>query len=238
MLVDYQFFDLVVRNVIPTDPNQMSNQLPDNGVMMVNPRDITVVFSPQLTVQGRPINAQVVFEKFTHRMTPIRMRISLEMRVMYFGPMLTSPSTACSRPRPPPRCRCPSSGGVQLLLHLPGMVGEASVRWYLSTIGAMSGGSNKQVTRRARRYASSRLPHWLLRPRTSPVGRTFPSAATARARCGRATTSGSDAEGLRPCQQVEGMMDYFTSSNWKSTVHICSVALRSSARPEVVPPAR
>lgn len=87
VFVDYQYFDLVVRNVVPTDPNQANNQLPDNGVMMVNPRDITVVFSPQITVQGRPINAQIVFEKFSNRMTPIRMRISLEMRVVYIGPM-------------------------------------------------------------------------------------------------------------------------------------------------------
>lgn len=87
VFVDYQFFDLVVRNVIPTSPNASNNQLPDNGVMMVNPRDITVVFSPQITVQGRPINASVSFEKFSHRMTPIRMRISLEMRVVYIGPV-------------------------------------------------------------------------------------------------------------------------------------------------------
>jgi hypothetical protein len=85
--VDYQFFDLVVRNVVPTDPNQPSATLPDNGVMMVNPRDITVVFSPQFTVQGRPLNARVTFEKFTHRMTPIRMRISLMMRAVYMGPV-------------------------------------------------------------------------------------------------------------------------------------------------------
>jgi hypothetical protein len=89
VFVDYQYFDMVVRNVIPSGDNATAatSQLPDNGVMMVNPRDITVVFSPQLTVQGRPINAQVSFEKFTHRMTPVRMRISLTMRVMYFGPI-------------------------------------------------------------------------------------------------------------------------------------------------------
>lgn len=87
VFVDYQFFDLVVRNVIPTSPNAVNNTLPDNGVMMVNPRDITVVFSPQITVQGRPINATVSFEKFSHRMTPTRMRISLEMRVIYIGPI-------------------------------------------------------------------------------------------------------------------------------------------------------
>ena len=85
--VDYQFFDMVVRNVVPSDPNQASNTLPDNGVMMVNPRDITVVFSPQFTVQGRPLNARVSFEKFTHRMVPTRMRIQLTMRAVYMGPI-------------------------------------------------------------------------------------------------------------------------------------------------------
>lgn len=85
--VDYQFFDLVVRNVVPSDPNQTSNTLPDNGVMMVNPRDITVVFSPQFTVQGRPLNARVTFMKFTHRMTPTRMAISLTLRANYMGPV-------------------------------------------------------------------------------------------------------------------------------------------------------
>jgi hypothetical protein len=87
VFVDYQFFDMVVRNVIPNDPAQSNNTLPDNGVMMVNPRDITVVFSPMITVQGRPTNAQVVFEKFTHRMTPIRMRIQLQILASYFGPV-------------------------------------------------------------------------------------------------------------------------------------------------------
>ena len=90
VFVDYQFFDMVVRNVIPTDPNaSTNNQLPDNGVMMINPMDITVVFSPQLSVQGRPITGSVVFEKFTHEMVPVRMRITLTMRAVYFGPVLT-----------------------------------------------------------------------------------------------------------------------------------------------------
>ena len=87
VFVDYQFFDLVVRNVVPSDPNQASNTLPDNGLMMVNPRDITVVFSPQMTIQGRPLNARVTFERFTHRMTPTRMRIALTMRAVYMGPL-------------------------------------------------------------------------------------------------------------------------------------------------------
>ena len=83
VLVDMEFFDMVVRNVIPDATLQV---MPDNGVMMVNPRDITVVFSPEITVQGRPLNASVVFEKFTHRMIPTRMRIQLTMRVIYWGP--------------------------------------------------------------------------------------------------------------------------------------------------------
>ena len=88
VFVDYQYFDLVVRNVVPsTDPNAMNGTLPDNGVMMVNPRDITVVFSPQITVQGRPSNAKVSFTKFTNRMVPTRMQIDLTMRVTYFGPL-------------------------------------------------------------------------------------------------------------------------------------------------------
>ena len=87
VFVDYQFFDMVVRNVYPDPANAPANTLPDNGVMMVNPRDITVVFSPQLTVQGRPLNARVTFEKFTHRMTPTRMRIQLTMRAVYLGPI-------------------------------------------------------------------------------------------------------------------------------------------------------
>ena len=84
VLVDMEMFDMVVRNVIPVPSLQ---PIPDNGVMMVNPRDITVVFSPEITVQGRPLNASVSYEKFTHRMVPTRMRIQLTMRVLYFGPL-------------------------------------------------------------------------------------------------------------------------------------------------------
>ena len=87
--VDYQFFDMVVRNVVPNDPASGASQVPDNGVMMVNPQQITVVFSPQLTVQGIPLNASVNFVKFTHRMTPTRMIISLTLRATYFGPLLS-----------------------------------------------------------------------------------------------------------------------------------------------------
>jgi hypothetical protein len=91
VFVDYEYFDLVVRNVVPNyDPGGSGiggAELPDNGVMMVNPRDITVVFSPNITVQGRPKEARVSFTKFTHRMIPIRMQIDLTIRVTYFGPM-------------------------------------------------------------------------------------------------------------------------------------------------------
>lgn len=86
VFADYQYFDLVVRNVVPTDPNS-TDAIPDSGVMMVNPREITVVFSPQITVQGRPLNARVSFLKFTHRMVPTRMQIDLTIRATYLGPL-------------------------------------------------------------------------------------------------------------------------------------------------------
>lgn len=86
VLDDMDYFDLVVRNVIPGGPNG-NNALPDSGLMMVNPRDITVVFSKDISVQGRPVNSQIVYEKFTHEMTPTRMRIALTMRVIYMGPV-------------------------------------------------------------------------------------------------------------------------------------------------------
>lgn len=84
VLEDFDYFDLVIRGVVP-DP-QMPD-LPDNGVLMVNPRNITVVFSPQISVQGKPHSASVVYEKFDHRMRPIRMRISLSMKAYYIGPV-------------------------------------------------------------------------------------------------------------------------------------------------------
>jgi hypothetical protein len=86
VMVDMDYFDLVVRNVKPGG-TATNATLPDNGVMMVNPRDITVVFSPEITVQGRPLNASVTYERFTHKMVPTRVRINLQMRVVYFGPM-------------------------------------------------------------------------------------------------------------------------------------------------------
>lgn len=86
VLADYRYFDMVVRNVPPVDSNG-NTTTPDNGVMMVNPKDITVVFSPELTVQGRPINARVAFTKFAHNMIPTRMSVSLTMIITYFGPL-------------------------------------------------------------------------------------------------------------------------------------------------------
>lgn len=86
VLADYQYFDMVVRNVVPSATIQ-NGALPDNGVMMVNPRDIAVIFSPEITVQGRPLNARVSFTKFTHRMTPTRMTIDLTIRATYIGPV-------------------------------------------------------------------------------------------------------------------------------------------------------
>jgi cell wall-associated NlpC family hydrolase len=86
VLMDYEYFDLVVRGVVP-DGSNATPQLQDSGVMMINPRNITVVFSPQLSVQGRAYRASVTYSKFDHQMTPIRMTISLSMKVFYFGPV-------------------------------------------------------------------------------------------------------------------------------------------------------
>jgi hypothetical protein len=84
VLEDFDYFDLVVRGIVP-DPG--APQVQDNGIMMVNPRNITVVFSPQLSVQGRPYNASVSYDKFDHRMRPIRMTIRISMKAFYFGPV-------------------------------------------------------------------------------------------------------------------------------------------------------
>jgi len=88
-LIDYKYFDIVVRNVPPD--GRSTSDVPDNGVMMVNPRDITVVFSKDLTVQGRPTNARVQFTKFNHEMVPTRMQVDLTMIITYFGPYLKTP---------------------------------------------------------------------------------------------------------------------------------------------------
>ena len=84
VLMDYRYFDMVVRNVPPMGG---SAAVPDNGIMMANPKDITVVFSKDLTVQGRATNARVQFVKFSHDMVPTRMVVSLTMIITYFGPL-------------------------------------------------------------------------------------------------------------------------------------------------------
>lgn len=89
--VDYDFFDRVVRGVAPDVPNA-GNSIPDNGIMLVNPRNVAVVFSKDLVVHGRPYNASVSFEKFDHYMTPTRMTISITMKAFYIGPIQTIPN--------------------------------------------------------------------------------------------------------------------------------------------------
>lgn len=89
--VDYDYFDLVVRGVVP-DSGDTGNAIPDNGIMMVNPKNVVVVFGQDLSVQGRPYNASVSFEKFNNRMTPTRLRISIAMKAFYIGPVQTIPN--------------------------------------------------------------------------------------------------------------------------------------------------
>jgi hypothetical protein len=89
--VDYDYFDLVVRGVVP-DSNSGGNAIPDNGIMMINPSNVTVVFGQDLTVTGRPYNASIQFEKFNNRMVPTRLRIKISMKVFYMGPIRTIPN--------------------------------------------------------------------------------------------------------------------------------------------------
>lgn len=93
--VDYDFFDLVVRGVVPGNTSG-GNDIPDNGIMMVNPSNLTVVFGQEIAVKGRAYNARVRFEKFNHRMIPTRMRISITMKVFYIGPVQTVPNFTVS----------------------------------------------------------------------------------------------------------------------------------------------
>lgn len=89
--VDYDYFDLVVRGIVPNSGGT-ENAIPDNGIMMVNPKNIVVVFGQDLSVQGRPYNASVQFEKFNNRMTPTRLRIGISMKAFYIGPVQTIPN--------------------------------------------------------------------------------------------------------------------------------------------------
>jgi cell wall-associated NlpC family hydrolase len=84
VLEDFDYFNLVVRGVVP---DSQTPDLPDNGVLMINPRNITVVFSPQISIQGRPQSALVSYEKFDHRMRPIRMKITISVKAYYIGPV-------------------------------------------------------------------------------------------------------------------------------------------------------
>lgn len=89
--VDYDFFDIVVRGVVP-DINNEGNAIPDNGIMMTNPRNVAVVFSGDLAVHGRPYNSSIRFERFSHKMTPTRMVISITLKAFYVGPVQTIPN--------------------------------------------------------------------------------------------------------------------------------------------------
>jgi hypothetical protein len=94
VLEDFDYFNLVVRGVVP-DPQQPD--LPDNGIMMINPRNCTVVFSPQLSVQGRPNTAYVQYLKFDSSMRPTRMMIHIDMMALYIGPVRTDFTFAQSK---------------------------------------------------------------------------------------------------------------------------------------------
>jgi hypothetical protein len=60
--------------------------------MMVNPHNILVVFGQDLSVQGRVTNAAINFAKFNNQMVPERLRIGLQMKALYIGPVQTVPN--------------------------------------------------------------------------------------------------------------------------------------------------
>jgi hypothetical protein len=86
VFVDQEFFDKVVRGVRDDQVGTNPVGIPDNGLMLIGAQDITVVFSPNLSVTGRPINASISYIKFTHRMIPTRMVIAITMRAVRIGP--------------------------------------------------------------------------------------------------------------------------------------------------------
>lgn len=115
--VDYDYFDLVVRGVVPGGTGE-GNAIPDNGIMMVNPNNITAVFGEDLTVHGRPYNASVSFEKFNHRMIPTRMSITIVMKAFYIGPVRTNYNFSTNVEEAVVQATIPyskSTGTVQLL---------------------------------------------------------------------------------------------------------------------------
>jgi hypothetical protein len=81
---DYDYFERVIRGVEPQATASV-NTIPDNGVLLVNPQTITVVFSEHLQVQGKVSNAVVSYDRFNHRMIPTRMSVGIQMKVTYIG---------------------------------------------------------------------------------------------------------------------------------------------------------
>jgi hypothetical protein len=96
VLVDHEFFDRVIRGVTP---GESAAGVADNGIMFVSPGMVSVVFSPTFVVTGRPYNATISFNKFTHRMTPTRMSVAITMKAIHIGeqpPVADIASTARS----------------------------------------------------------------------------------------------------------------------------------------------
>jgi cell wall-associated NlpC family hydrolase len=166
VLVDHDYFDLVIRGLVPGS----GPQLQDNGIMMINPRNITVVFSPQLSVQGRPYRAKIRYEKFDHNMTPVRMTVTLSMKVFYFGPVRTDLQFSQSRDEGRYRATIPYDESVKYtvtaeevkfaklqLAGFPGLTGgdgEYASGQVGGVIGAASG-PNAEIRMRALKKAMS-----------------------------------------------------------------------------------
>jgi hypothetical protein len=106
-LVDLAVFDLLVRGGSPgqtfADPTKtddtkydpaamagisLSGDQVTNSVSLVldNTLPIVVIFSPNLAFYGNVTGADAYFDKFSHRMTPTRLRLMVTMRINAVGP--------------------------------------------------------------------------------------------------------------------------------------------------------
>jgi hypothetical protein len=104
VLVDLSVFDLLIGNDITTydkpinlnGANGTDGSVPDTGAargQMASLKPgldifVTIIVSPSITFEGKIWAAGVQFQKFSHRMTPTQMTITLTLQLNYTGPLL------------------------------------------------------------------------------------------------------------------------------------------------------
>jgi hypothetical protein len=93
VLVDLAVFDLLAQGGSPvgqattrTLPTTATDLSPPSETLAFDPTImIAVIFSPYLVYFGTLTDVRVVFQKFSHRMTPTRMEVDLSMRLHAFS---------------------------------------------------------------------------------------------------------------------------------------------------------